>query len=115
MQNVILSVLVALGLAAAALVIFWQVIAPNSDPRAFAREFVARRIDYLLRAWAFLGPRLTHKPTVAMVAANVALLLGVDAGHLGPLELAVWIGANLLFPPWDDLPNETLGAPGRRA
>lgn len=114
MQNLILSALLVAALAVLALVILWQVIAPKTDPRIFAREFVARRIDYLLRAWAFLGPRLTHKPTVAMVLANVAVLFGLDAGHFGTLELLIWAAANLMFPPWDDLPNETLAGPGGR-
>lgn len=90
------------------LVFLWQTIAPHSDVRDFLRDFMSRRIDGVLRIWRFVGPRLTHKPTVAMFVGNAAILFGVDVEQMSSLTVALWMGANLLFPPWDDLPVETL-------
>jgi len=101
-------ILLSLGALIALFLILWQSIAPKEDVRNFARRFFNRRLDGLMRIWRFAGPRLTHKPTVAMVIANAAILFGVDVQSLDQLTIAAWVGALLFFPPWDDLPVQKL-------
>lgn len=78
--------------------------------------------DYARRLWVFWGPRLCDRNFVGMICVNAAGLLALDPAKLGPLEIAIWLGANLFFRTWDNLPDERLqpagvlpaGGPGSR-
>ena len=70
--------------------------------------------DFARRLWNFWGPRLCDRNFVAMAFINVAALNIVDPAALKWWEIAVWVGANLFFRVWDNLPDEGLQPSGVR-
>ena len=68
------------------------------------KAFFEARVDFLMRLWTFWGPRITDRTFIAAIVANGVALNVIDPAKANVLVLAAWVGANLLFPIWDNHP-----------
>lgn len=67
-------------------------------------DWFRARFDFFARLWEFWGPRLTDRTFIAAIGANAVALGFLDPTKAELWQLAIWVGANLLFPIWDNHP-----------
>jgi hypothetical protein len=108
LQNLLpLSIVFAALLVASAIAYFVNPVVTGG--------FFQARIAFLCRLWKFWGPRLTDRTFIGAIITNLVVLNIVDVKTADAWQLALWLGANLIFPVWDHLPAGEKLAPPRTA